>query len=189
VIKKIFAKIRKKDDQARRILYEMFYDRVYRTAYYITKDPYLAQDVLQETFIKAFRNMNDITDGAKVGAWLSKIAARTAIDILRKKKRWNGTPTEDVYIEKGLISQAISNSVEKEIEEAWIKENLWRIIDKLPPMYRAVIVLKYIEELKDEEIAQTLDIKVGTIKSRLHRAKHQLKPLLRNSGISDGGIV
>lgn len=186
VLKNILKKFRKKDDDAKRILFEMFHEQVRRKAYYITKDHYLAQDILQETFIKAFNNMGQLKDGGNVGAWLTTIATRTAIDFIRKQERWNDIPIENVFIEKETISQLLSCTVEAEVEQKWLKENLRCIIDELPPNFRAVIILKYIHELKDQEIAEILDENVGTVKSRIHRAKDKLKSLVLRSDALDG---
>jgi RNA polymerase sigma factor (sigma-70 family) len=190
VLKRLLKKFRKQDDEAIRILYEMFYQRVYRTAYYITKDHHLAQDILQETFIKAFNHMDQLEDGENVGAWLTTITSRTAIDYLRKQKRWNDMPADNVLLEKETaITLIISSSVKTEMEEGWLKEDLQCMIDKLSPNYRAVIILKYIHEFKDQEIAEILNESIGTVKSRIHRAKHKLKSLVLGSDALDGDAL
>lgn len=178
MLKKFFSKKNKQTNEAYRILYEMFYDRVYKSAYFITRDPYLAQDAVQETFLKAFRNINDVEDGGKMGAWLSIIATRTSIDLMRKQKRWNGTPTEDVILEKGYLKEEI-NTVEEEFEITWLKERITEEITGLKPEYKEVLLLKYQHGLKDAEIAQLLGEKVGAIKSRIHRGRQKLKSVLK----------
>lgn len=176
---KFFTRNNIQDDEAFRVIFEMFYDRVYQTAYYITKDRYLAQDVLQDTFLKAFRNMKDVQDGTKTGAWLSVIATHTAIDLLRKRNRWNGIPTDDVILLNMINpSHEAVHSTELELEKSFHKEQVNRQIMKLKPDYRQVILLKYHHGLKDAEIANMLGMSVGTIKSRIHRAKIQIKSLL-----------
>jgi RNA polymerase sigma factor (sigma-70 family) len=161
-------------------IYEMFYKRVYQTAYYITKDVHLAQDVTQETFIKALRNIHRLTDKEKVGAWLFTIATRTAIDVLRKQNKYSIT-LDDAFIEGEAYHSQAASTVESEVEKMLEKEELWCHIEKLSHDYRAVIVLKYIHDFKDEEIAETLDCNVGTIKSRLHRAKKKLSSLMEEN--------
>jgi RNA polymerase sigma factor (sigma-70 family) len=168
---------RKDDAEFHRMIYEMFQKRVYQTAYYITKDVHLAQDITQETFIKALRNIHRLTDKEKVGAWLFTIATRTAIDVLRKQNKYSISFDEAIIEGEAYHSQAAS-TVEFEVERLLEKEELWSHIEKLSPDYRAVIVLKYIHDFKDEEIAETLDCSVGTIKSRLHRAKKKLYTLM-----------
>ncbi|WNF35041.1 RNA polymerase sigma factor [Bacillaceae bacterium IKA-2] len=174
MFKKIINKFSKQDNEVQRLLYDMYYLRVYKTAYFITKDIHLSQDILQETFIKAFNRYDDLKDKEKVGAWLSSIAARTAIDALRSKKRRAYLPLENSLFDKKSVNEQRISSVEQEVERNILKEKIWDHIDQLPSEYRVVIVLKYIHEMKDQEISDYLNIKVGTVKSRLHRAKYKM---------------
>lgn len=154
----------------------MFYQRVYYTAYYIVKDRDLAQDVLQETFIKAFENMHTVREGEKLGAWLAAIATRTAIDFLRKLKRWNDISTED-----DIISDLISKNdeqlttIETIVEEKFLGKILLQEIDGLTPEHKEVILLYYYSDMKYEEIAESLGLKIDTVKTRIYRAKLKLK--------------
>jgi RNA polymerase sigma-70 factor (ECF subfamily) len=161
-----------------KIIFEMHYERVYQAAYFILKDQYLAQDVTQETFLKAFGKIDTLDDGNKLGAWLGTIATRTAIDCLRKIKRRNDIPIEDVYIDEGRLNDPIS-SIEDKIEYKFLEKVIKKNISILePPEYREVIILKYEYELNDKEIAAALGISVSATKSRLHRARKKLKTLL-----------
>jgi RNA polymerase sigma factor (sigma-70 family) len=148
----LLKKIIRKEQDSERVLFEMFYNRVYRTAYMITNDHYLAQDVVQETFEKAFNRLDSLKDVEKTGAWLGAIATSTAKDMLRKKIRWNDVATEDVYIEKEITKTENSALVENEIEAEFTKQTIRKHISTLKLEYRQVIILKYIHELKDEEI-------------------------------------
>ncbi|WP_258881683.1 RNA polymerase sigma factor [Paenibacillus sp. sptzw28] len=190
-----FNRLRKKneqeqqDEQSERILFEMFYHRIYSTAYFITQDRDLAQDIVQETFIKAFKHMHTLEDGKKIGAWLSSIASRLALDYLRKIKRWNDVATEDLIIDEEINKkQNQTSSIETIMEERFLKTVLRQEINALGPDYRQVIILKYEYDMKDEEIAKALEISVGTVKSRLHRAKQKLKDSLeKQPDIWEGG--
>lgn len=175
LINRLLQRIIRKDQQSERVLFEMFHKRVYRTAYMITNDHYSAQDVVQETFEKAFKRLDKLKNPEKTGAWLGSIATTTAMDIMRKKKRWNDVATEDVYIEKEMSKIELGSLVENEVEGEFLKKSIREHISKLKPEYRQVVTLKYIYELKNEEIADELGIKAGTVKSRLHRAKSTLK--------------
>ncbi|WP_017754135.1 RNA polymerase sigma factor [Calidifontibacillus oryziterrae] len=168
------------DDQSKRVIYEMFYSHVYKTAYFITRDPHAAQDILQETFIKIFRNMDKIEDGEKLKSWISTIASRTAIDYLRKQKRGNEFQIENVGDFKS-DSNASHFTVEDQVEDSLICELVREEIDSLTPDYRSILYLKYIQDLKDQEIATILQLKVATVKTRIHRAKHQLKKRLQKN--------
>lgn len=159
-------------------MFDMFHERVFRAAYYITRDRHLAQDVLQETFVKAYKHMDRVKEGEKIGAWLTVIATNTAIDHMRKRKVWNGMPTEDVILLQALEQDEVASSVEQEVEREFEKEQLRRQMEYLKPEYRQVLLLKYHQGLRDDESAELLGVTVGTVKSRVHRAKHQLKKLL-----------
>ncbi|MCH1627051.1 RNA polymerase sigma factor [Ferdinandcohnia quinoae] len=189
LIRELFQKLFKKDQQAERILFEMFYNRVYRTAYMITNDHYLAEDVVQETFEKAFKALHKLKEPEKAGAWLGTIASTTAIDMIRKKKRRNDIATEDVYIDKEMQKIESDSIVEAAIEEQFYKEIVRSNISKLKPEYKQVIILKYIYDMKDEEIANQLELKVGTVKSRIYRAKLMLKDSIGSSiDVKEGGL-
>lgn len=170
-IKKIISSFRNKDISSQRLLYEMFYKRVYNTAYLVTKDIHLADDVVQETFIKAFRNMDQISEFEKIGAWLSVIATRTAIDLLNKRKGHIITPVDPGILERELDKYHKMD----EIDRISLKDNVRELIDQLSPEQRAVIILKYYHDMKDEEIASTLGLSVGTVKSRVSRAKDKMR--------------
>lgn len=177
------------DEEVFRIVFDMFYERVYQTAYYMTRDPYLAQDVVQETFIKAFRGLDSVTDARKMGAWLAVIASNTAIDLMRKRNRWNGIPTEDVLLFREADKREADLPVEAEVLRRCETEELVRLLDRLKPEYWQVLYLRYFEGLKYEEISGLLQISVGTIKSMVHRAKQQLKGHLLHSRKFETGAV
>lgn len=176
----LFKKIgdRRKEIDYEKIIFEMHYERVYHAAYFVLKDKYLAQDVTQETFLKAFQKMDTLQDGNKLGAWLGTIATRTAIDFLRKIKRRNDIPIGDVYIDEGRLDDEMS-SIEEKIEYKFLEKVIMNNIGILEPAkYREIIILKYEYGLQDKEIAEALGISVSAAKSRLHRARKKLKTVL-----------
>lgn len=182
----LFKNKKKLDIKSQELIYEMFYSRVYKTAYFITKDTYLAQDVMQETFIKAFKNYHNLKDKEKIGSWLNSIATRQSIDLLRKEKIRNHLNLEDVSYNK-LINDSES-LVESEIEGKIFKNEIQASIEQLQFEYRAVLVLKYMYELKEQEIANILNLELGTVKSRIHRAKGKLRMQLEKSKVIEEGI-
>jgi len=176
MINRLVQKLLKKDRESERIIFEMFYQRVYYTAYYIVQDRELAQDIVQETFLKAFQNMHTVKDGEKLGAWLAAIASRTAIDYVRKIKKWNDVVTEDHIIDEQLSkSDDHYSTVETIVEKKFLKNILLREIDELKPEHKQVLILAYLHDMKYEEIAEALDIKVTMVKTRIHRAKLKLR--------------
>lgn len=138
-------------NRLKRILFELFYDRVYKTAYYIVEDSYLAQDITQETFIKAFRHIEDCPDGSKAGAWSSTIATRTAIDHVRLQKRRNVFSADNVLIENVAFQDERVKSVEAEVETSMMVEQVLEQLRTLDPELREMIVLKHMCGLKDKE--------------------------------------
>lgn len=161
-----------------KIIFEMHYERVYYAAYFVLQDKYLAQDVTQETFLKAFQGMDTLKDGSKLGAWLGTIATRTAIDYLRKIKRRNDVVLEDVYNDEDHFDHEMP-SIEDKIEFQFLEKIIQKNIQVLePPSYREVLLLRYEYGLQDKEIAEALGISVAAAKGRLHRARKRLKEVL-----------
>jgi RNA polymerase sigma-70 factor (ECF subfamily) len=154
-------------------IYCMFYKKVYRIAFSITKDVHLAEDVLQETFLKFYQKAEQIEDMEKISGWLSTVAARTAIDFLRKEQK---TPCP---LDELLISQG--GNVEQTAEYEWLKETISQEIRKLKPKYRDILELKLYYDLKEQELAQQLKLSKGTVKTRLHRARRTLKVSLKDA--------
>ncbi len=177
LLNNIFQKNKQQNREAERIIFEQYYKRVYYAAYYVIKDQDLAEDITQETFMKAFKNLHTVQDVEKMGAWLSIIATRTAIDHLRRLNKWNDFTTSDVYIDTGADTTRLDyvSTVETGLEKAYVKELLLEEIDKLKPDHKEVLLLFYHHDLTYEEIAAILDVQLATVKSRMFRAKKKLK--------------
>lgn len=150
-------------------LYTTYYQRVYYAALKITKDQSFAEDIVQETFIKAYAKLDEVEEEKKVGAWLATIATRKAIDLLRKEKRLVTLPVEDLP-----LSQAAFD-VEEFVEQRSLMEYVHHRITTLPPKLRVVLQLSCLEGLKEKEIAEKLEISASCVKSRLYRARLALK--------------
>lgn len=175
------------DEQSKRLIYESYYAHVYKIAYFFIKDPYIAQDILQESFIKIFTNLNKVEESSKLKAWVTTITSRTAIDFIRKQKRRNELDVENVNDIAVNINE-MAPSVEEEVEKCFLCAAIRDEMDTLSPDHRIVLYLKYIHDMKDQEIARFLEIKVATVKTRIHRAKNQLKKRLEKSSIMDGDL-
>lgn len=173
----IFRRKVKANDRSLTLIYEMFYPHVYKTAYFISRDHYTTQDIVQETFIKVFINIDKLEDSSKMQPWISTIATRTAIDFIRKQKRGKEFILDDFDTIKSSEKE-LAPAVEDEVELSLSTQIIRTEIGKLSLEYRSVLHLKYIEDLKDQEIANFLDLNVATVKTRIHRAKNQLKSKL-----------
>jgi len=177
---KVIRKFRDKDSKAFQILYEMFYDDVYRTAFLITRDHPLAEDATQEAFMKAFEKITTLNEPKKFSSWVKSIAARSAIDIMRSRKRLSVIDDVSDYKSEDFIFENPRFLPEEEVLEREFKKQLQQAIYSLNPIHRQIIVMRYYLDLNNQEIAGILDLPLGTVKSRLHRALKNLMVVVKN---------
>ncbi|MCM3707277.1 MULTISPECIES: RNA polymerase sigma factor [Cytobacillus] len=156
-------------------LYSCHYKRLYYICFSMTRDAYLAEDIVQETFIKAMKKAETIIDEEKAGAWLSVIARRTALDMIRRDKRKAAVPVEQDTLESFCL--ITKQDVEQEVETAFAAEEIKSAITQLGSNYREVLLLKVDEGLKEQEIAAILNLKPSTVKTRIFRARKQMRAL------------
>ena len=154
------------------------YDRaVYHLAYRTLHDVEEARDVAQEAFFKAFRSLRTFKPGAKFSTWIFAIAYHACCDRLNRRKRYSSEEMPDrADAGPGPEQQAIA------LDEA---QRLRDAIDRLPEKYRAVITLFHLQGRQYEEIAQVLDLPMGTVKTHLFRAKEQLRRLLSGAEVTE----
>lgn len=157
----------------------LYNKRLFQVAYCITRDYYLAQDAVQETLIKAYQKIGTIEDPEKIGAWLSAIAARAAIDIVRKERKIKDRTASHVEIETANLK--MDQNVEQEVEMNLLKEQIHQAINSLSLDQRKVFLLKINSGLKEKEIAQLLKINQNTVKTKIYRVRKQLKEMLMES--------
>ena len=150
-------------------------DRVYRLAYRLAGNQHDAEDITQETFIRVFRSLASFKPGSFEG-WLHRITTNVFLDMVRRRQRirMESLPEE---------TDRIAGS-EPSPEAAWDAANLdpdlQAALDDLLPEFRAALVLCDVEGLSYEEIGQTLGVKLGTVRSRIHRARQALRAGLEN---------
>ncbi|MBM7661462.1 RNA polymerase sigma-70 factor (ECF subfamily) [Bacillus mesophilus] len=155
-------------------LYNLYYKKIYYQVHSMIRDHYLAEDIVQETFIKAFEKADSILDESKIGPWLMTIAKRTAVDFIRKESRQGCEFVEDLINYK----EEPKTSVEKEVEWEFFKNEIECEINNLRKEQQAIIHLKINNGLKEKEIASQLKMNPGTVKINLYRARKQLKSKL-----------
>jgi RNA polymerase sigma-70 factor (ECF subfamily) len=157
-----------------------YQDRIYNLCLYMLGNRHDAEDAAQDTFLKAYRSLNDFKPNASLYTWLYRIAVNTCIDHKRKpffESIFRRSDTgEDMVIEH----PSDLPSPEKEYESKQIQVAIQKALRKLSPKLRAVIVLKEMDGLSYEEIADTLDVSIGTVKSRISRARDELRILLKD---------
>jgi RNA polymerase sigma factor (sigma-70 family) len=162
-------------------VYLQFHRLIYHIAYKLTKDAHLSEDIVQETFLKAYRKWDTLIDFRKIQSWLSSIANRTAIDFIRKESKRREDLVDD---QEAYDSPFLANStgmVESEVDFHLLEEEIEEGIGMLPATQQEVLRLKAIQGLSDKEIAQKLDLNPATVKTRYHRARKQLNVLLNKS--------
>jgi RNA polymerase sigma-70 factor (ECF subfamily) len=155
-------------------LYTMYSRKMHYIAFCIIRDRHIAEDIVQEAFIKAFKKSESIEDTSKIGAWLAAITARTAIDFFRGDKRRFWVSADLAFIDH-IQQSSIQLTTEDQVEIRLFKEELNSIVSHLSSEYREVLVLRLQYGLKEKEIASVLQLKSATVKTRLHRARKQLK--------------
>ena len=146
--------------------------RVYRLAYRLTGNQHDAEDLTQEVFIRVFRSLSSYTPGTFEG-WLHRITTNLFLDQARRRQRIRMDAMGDDssgYPARGELHDPVRG-----YEHANLDHDVQRALDALAPEYRAAVVLCDIEGLSYEEIAVTLGIKLGTVRSRIHRARSQLR--------------
>ncbi len=149
--------------------------RVYRLAYRLTGNRHDAEDLTQETFVRVFRSLSGYTPGSFEG-WLHRITTNLFLDTARRRSRIRMDPLgEDA---ERVPGGAGLGTPERGFEHGNLDHDVQRALDQLSPEFRAAVVLCDIEGLSYEEIAVTLGIKLGTVRSRIHRARAQLRESL-----------
>ncbi len=151
--------------------------RVYRLAYRLTGNRQDAEDLTQETFVRVFRSLHTYSPGTFEG-WLHRITTNLFLDGARRRQRVRIEPIGDDS-ERWSSPDALATP-EHAYEAGNLDHDVQRALDELPPEYRAAVVLCDIEGLSYEEIAVTLGIKLGTVRSRIHRARARLRRSLEH---------
>ncbi|WP_432575152.1 RNA polymerase sigma factor SigE [Kineococcus sp. SYSU DK005] len=148
--------------------------RVYRLAYRLTGNRHDAEDLTQEVFVRVFRSLSSYQPGTFEG-WLHRITTNLFLDQVRRKQRIRFDALAEDAGEK-LPSTDVGP--ERAYEHRNLDDDVQAALDSLPPDFRAVVVLCDIEGLSYEEIAATLGVKLGTVRSRIHRGRAQLRTAL-----------
>ncbi len=158
------------NSKAQMQLYDMYCKAMFNTAYNLVKDDMIAQDVMQEAFIKAFKKMDSYTGEATFGAWLKRIVINQSLDWLKKQK------LETVELDEKVVS--IADDSDWEIDNRIHIQTIYNCIEMLPVKCKNVVKLYLLEGYDHQEVSQILQISEVASRSQLSRGKHRLKELL-----------
>ena len=156
---------------------------LYNTAYRMARNAQDAEDLVQETYLRAYRSFEQFTPGTNLKAWLFRILKNAFINEYRKRR---AAPVEEEFaaLEESFESRIDTDrfpagkTPEEEALAISLDENVQRALDELPPDYRMAVVLADLEGFSYKEIAEILEIPIGTVMSRLYRGRKQLEEAL-----------
>ncbi len=169
----LIDRCREGESKAQFEIYRLYYKAMYNTSFRIVGDEQEAEDIMQESFFKAFDKISTYRNEVSFGAWLRRIVVNTSIDAL-KKRRLSFMPIEEAYGVKSETAEESDYTVET-------VEQMKDAIEKLPEGYKLVLNLHLIEEYDHNEIANMLGITASTSRSQLARAKQRLIEIIKNN--------
>jgi RNA polymerase sigma-70 factor, ECF subfamily len=166
------------DKDAFNQIIENYHVRVYRLAYKFTHNRKDAEDVTQDTFLRAYENLIKYPKEVNLKPWLMTICVNLCRNLAKKKKSFNFADLEKAEDDDRSFVDSVKDKemgVEKKVRKKEEAKWVQKAVVKLKPKYQVVIRLRYIEDLSYQEIAETLGIPMNTVKVHLNRAKKQLK--------------
>jgi RNA polymerase sigma-70 factor (ECF subfamily) len=174
------------DHQAFRQLVERYQRKVYSVTYGMVRNPEDAMDMTQDAFIKAYKNLGSFQGSSSFYTWIYRIAVNLCIDHLRKAGRVQSVDyddkfkhdQEDVSDGSSLLPSRLGSNPERAMGRRELVDQMQKALEELSPNHRTVILLREVEGLSYEEIAQVLDISKGTVMSRLHHARKNMQAAL-----------
>jgi RNA polymerase sigma-70 factor (ECF subfamily) len=182
------------DPEAFRELVVRHQRRVYAVALGIVKDRDLAWDVSQEAFVRVHQHLGEFRDEASFSTWVHRIAARVAIDVLRKERPFRRSDLGDVpepvlrEAAPGVLATALGTNPQETVLRRELSARLAEALGQLPDVHRTILVLREMDGLSYEELAERLGIPRGTVMSRLFHARRKMQALLaRYAGIDAPG--
>ena len=168
------------DQQAFASIVEKYKDSVFNVAYRMLGNPTEAEDVAQETFVRAYTQLHTYKDTHRFSTWLLSIASHLSIDQLRRR-RFLALPLENVPFLEWIAD--LGRGPEESVLVGEASDEMQRILSMLPAKYRAVLVLRYWHDLSYEEIAQALHLTPPLVKARLHRARELVARNIKAAGL------
>jgi RNA polymerase sigma-70 factor, ECF subfamily len=155
---------------------------LYSAAFRLTRNAADAEDLVQETFLRAYRGFHQFQEGTNLKAWLYRILMNTFINTYRKKQREPRTISEDEvedwYLFSRMADEGLEPSAETSVIESLPDEDVQQALQSLPEQFRAAVLLADVEGFSYKEIAEITGVPIGTVMSRLHRGRKALEKRL-----------
>ena len=165
-------------------------DALYGAALRMTRDRADAEDLLQETYLKAYRAYARFEEGTNLRAWLFRILTNTYISTYRKRQRGpeitDVDDVEDLYLYRRLTATGLSRSAEDAALERLTAPEVLSALDDLPEQFRLAVLLSDVEGFSYKEISEITDVPIGTVMSRIHRGRRALQKALHDVAAARG---
>jgi RNA polymerase sigma factor (sigma-70 family) len=186
----LIERCKRGDQVAYALLLRKYQNSVYNLCRKMVRNPEEARDLSQEAFVKTFATLERYNPIYAFSSWLFKITANLCIDHIRKQRMKLFSIDDPVDGEEGPIARQLedpSQRPDEASERAELGNRIRAAIDKLPEHYRVILLLRHQEQLSYDEIAQRLDVPLGTVKARIHRAREGLKSILQGESLGSDG--
>ena len=185
----LVQRARSGDERAFRLLVERYQKKVYAVALGMVKDREEAMDVVQEAFVKVHRSLDTFKADATFYTWLYRITVNVCIDVIRRRGAMRSDSVE--FDERvghdlaeanlGAVSSQLGSNPEKAVLQRELGEKIQAALEQIPEKHRAILLLRELDGLSYEELAQVLEIPKGTVMSRLFHARAKVQKLLSES--------
>ncbi len=188
----LVERARQGDKQAFGKLVNQYYEMVYAVCYGVLHLREAARDTTQDVFLKAFQEIARFKGDSKFKTWLYRVAMNAAIDAFRRRKpsvSLDGTDVSDDEDQAPVIIEDVSPGPREEAAKLEIKGLMKKALEELSPEHKAVLVLREWEGLSYDEIAETLQLELGTVMSRIFYARKKMGDVLRGMGINSQEAV
>ncbi|MFZ5813874.1 MAG: RNA polymerase sigma factor [Bacillota bacterium] len=174
---RIIRRLSAGDEEALGILMDRYGGALLHFAHRLVGDMQMAEEITQDTMLKAWQQAGSFRMDGHLKAWLFRVARNNAIDYIRRKR----LPTEE--FQSAHDTASVEQQPEREAERSWLTEAILEALEELPEQYRDVIEMRFFQDMCYQEIAETLKIPLGTVKSRLNYALKGLTRVLMERGI------
>lgn len=186
----LIERCKRGDQVAYTLLLRKYQNSVYNLCRKMVRNPEEARDLSQEAFVKTFATLERYNPIYAFSSWLYKITANLCIDHIRKQRMKMYSIDDPLDGDEGPIARQLEDPGQRPDEASERAELSTRIraaIDKLPEHYRVILILRHHDQLSYDEIAQKLEIPLGTVKARIHRAREGLREILQNDAVGGDG--